>query len=338
MDLFTSIIYVIVTFIIAGFVALWLPGIEKKSEARVQQRIGPQLTSPGVYTTLKFFFKKALTPTAVMPRLYNALPIVTLIVVAALFLILMPPVMIAWGPFASIVAVVGLLKVEEVLYLFMCSFSQSLMSKTMPFPDQAKGSKHRGAKQSFLESISANRSLRLISFGSLPFYIALFIPVIMAGSIDLVEIVRFQQASGPFLFTLPGIIGTIVFFIGLMIILNANPFAYMEGHSDVIQGPIMEYMSKSRAVYTMAHASLIFVGACLYSTLFLGMPPFFSLAPLNLSIIIPIICSIIITMAIAVTSAFTPLFTNREFYPTVIATSMIAVVGVITACLTTILL
>ena len=338
MDLFTSIIYVIVTFIIAGFVALWLPGIEKKSEARVQQRIGPQLTSPGVYTTLKFFFKKALTPTAVMPRLYNALPIITLIVVAALFLILMPPVMIAWGPFASIVAVVGLLKVEEVLYLFMCSFSQSLMSKTMPFPDQAKGSKHRGAKQSFLESISANRSLRLISFGSLPFYIALFIPVIMAGSIDLVEIVRFQQTSGPFLFTLPGIIGTIVFFIGLMIILNANPFAYMEGHSDVIQGPIMEYMSKSRAVYTMAHASLIFVGACLYSTLFLGMPPFFSLAPLNLSIIIPIICSIIITMAIAVTSAFTPLFTNREFYPTVIATSMIAVVGVITACLTTILL
>jgi energy-converting hydrogenase B subunit O len=338
MDLFTSIIYVVVTFIIAGFVALWLPGIEKKSEARVQQRIGPQLTSPGIYTTLKFFFKKALTPNAVMPRLYNALPIVTLIVVAALFLILMPPVMVAWGPFASIVAVVGLLKVEEVLYLFMCSFSQSLMSKTMPFPDQAKGAKHRGAKQSFLETISANRSLRLISFGSLPFYIALFIPVIMAGSIDLVEIVKYQQVNGAFLFTLPGIIGTIVFFIGLMIILNANPFAYMEGHSDVIQGPIMEYMSKSRAVYTMAHASLIFVGACLYSTLFLGMPPFFSLAPLNLSIIIPIICSIIITMAIAVTSAFTPLFTNREFYPTVIATSMIAVVGVITACLTTILL
>lgn len=339
MDLLTSIIYVIVTFIVAGFVALWLPGIEKKSEARVQQRIGPQLTSPGIYTTLKFFFKQALTPTAIMPRVYNALPIVTLIVVAALFLILMPPVMVAWGPFASIVAVVGLLKVEEVLYLFMSSFSQSLMSKTMPFPDQTKGGKHLGAKQSFLEQISANRSLKLISYGSLPFYLALFIPVIMAGSIDLVEIVRFQQLNGPFLFTLPGIIGAIVFFIGFMIILNANPFAYLEGHSDVIQGPIMEYMSKTRALYTIAHASLIFVGSCIFSTLFLGMPPFIAFTPvLNLSIIIPIICSIIITMAIAVTSAFTPLFTNREFYPTVIATSMIAVVGIITACLTTILL
>lgn len=338
MNLLTSIIYVIVSFIIAGFVALWLPGIEKKSEARVQQRIGPQLTSPGIYTTLKFFYKKALKPSAIMPGVYNALPIVTLIVVAALFLILMPPVMAAWGPFASIVAVVGLLKVEEVLYLFMSSFSQSLMSKTMPFPDQAKGGKHRGAKQSFLETISASRSLRLISFGSLPFYIALFIPVIMTGSIDLFAIVKFQQIHGAFLFTLPGIIGSIVFFIGFLIILNSNPFAYMEGHSDVIQGPIMEYMSKSRAIYTMAHASLIFVGSCIYSTLFLGMPPFFALNPLNISIIIPIICSIIITMAIAVTSAFAPLFTNREFYPTVIATSMIAVVGVVTAVLTTVLL
>lgn len=333
MDLGYSIIYVIVTFIIGGFVALWLPGIEKKSEARVQQRIGPQLSSPGIYTTFKFFFKHALKPTAVMPRLYNALPIITLIVVAALFLILIPPVMLSWGPFASIVAVVGLLKLEEVLYLFMSSFSQSLMSKSMPFPDQAKGSKHRGATQSFLETISANRSLRLISFGSLPFYLALFIPVIMAGSIDLAAIVKYQLANGPILFTLPGIIGTIVFFVGFLIILNANPFAFLEGHSDVIQGPIMEYMSKSRAVYTMAHASLIFVGSCLYSTLFLGIPP-----AMSVSFIVPIVCSIIITMAIAVTSAFAPLFTNREFYPTVIATSMIAVIGIITACLTTIIL
>ena len=107
----------------------------------------------------------------------------------------------------------------------------------------------------------------------------------------------------------------------------------MEGHSDVIQGPIMEYMSKSRAVYTIAHASLIFVGSCLYSTLFLGIPP-----AMSVSFIVPIVCSIIITMAIAVTSAFAPLFTNREFYPTVIATSMIAVIGIITACLTTIIL
>jgi energy-converting hydrogenase B subunit O len=88
----------------------------------------------------------------------------------------------------------------------------------------------------------------------------------------------------------------------------------------------MEYMSKSRAIYTMAHAFLIFVGGCVYSTLFLGFPPCF-----GVSMIVPIICSIIITVIAAVVSAFAPLFTNREFYPTVIATSMISVIAVLVA-------
>ena len=59
---------------------------------------------------------------------------------------------------------------------------------------------------------------------------------------------------------------------------------------------------------------------------------------MSILFIIPIVCSIIITMAIAVTSAFAPLFTNREFYPVVIATSLIAVVGIITAVLTTVII
>ncbi len=326
MDIITSIGYVIGAFIIAGIVCLWLPGIEKKSEARVQQRLGPQLSSPGVYTTLKFFFKQTLNPSAILPRVYNALPLFTLIVVSVLFIILVPQVYIAWGPFASLVAVVGLLKLEEVMYVFMSSFSQSFLSKTMPFPDKAKGGKHRDAKQSFFEQLSANRSLKLISYGSLPFYIALFIPAVMAGSIDLYSIVAVQLVNGPFLLSVPGIIGTIVFFIGFLIILNSNPFAYLEGHSDVIEGPLLEYMAKYRAVYVMAHALLIFVGACIYSTLFLGMPPVF-----GVSMIVPIICSIILTMAAAVVSALSPLFTNNEFYPTVIGTSIIAVVGVLLA-------
>jgi len=88
MDLLTTIGAVIGAFIIAGIVCLWLPGVEKNAEARVQQRLGPQLSSPGLYATLKFFFKEALTPSAVLPRLYNTLPLITLIVVAAIYLIL----------------------------------------------------------------------------------------------------------------------------------------------------------------------------------------------------------------------------------------------------------
>ncbi len=328
MGVLTTIGYVVGAFVIAFIVDLWLPGVEKKTEARVQQRLGPQLSSPGIYTTFKFYFKQGLTPTAIMPRLYNALPVVTLIIVAVIYLLLIPQVLVIGGTFTSLVAIVGLLKVEEVVYVLMSSFSQSLLSKRMPFPDQIKGGKHLGAPRTFFEQISANRALRLISYGSLPFYIALFIPAVMTGSINLLDIVVYQQVVGPFLFTIPGIIGTVVFFVGFLVILNSNPFAFMEGHSDVIQGPLLEYLSKSRAAYVMAHALLIFVGGCLYSTLFLGYPPVF-----GFTIVIPIIVSILITMAAAVVSAMAPLFTNREFYPTVLATGMISVIGVVLAVL-----
>jgi energy-converting hydrogenase B subunit O len=329
MSLLTSIGAVIGAFIIAVLISLWLPGIQRKLvQARVQQRLGPQVTSPGIFATGKFFFKQTLKPSAAMPRLYNALPLCTLIVVSAIFVTLTPQAIVSWGSFASIVCLVGLLKVEEVLYLFMSSLSQSLLSKTMPFPDDAKGGKHVGANKSFFEQISANRSLKLIVYGSLPLYIAVFIPAILAHSINFGDIINYQVIAGPILFTLPGLLGTIAFFIGLLVLLNEYPFSYLKGKSDVIEGPILEYMSKSRAVYVMAHAFLLFTAGCVFSTLFLGVPPCW-----GWQMIVPVITAIIMAMAAAAVSAFAPLFTNREFYPTIIATSMISVIGVVVAFL-----
>lgn len=342
MNVLTAIGSIIVTFIIAGIVCLWLPGIEKKVEARVQQRIGPNLSSPGLFMTLKFFFKEILSPNARMPKVYNALPFVILLIVSVILIILTPGVIVyVGGATASLIALVGLLKVEEIVYLFMSSFSQSIMSKTMPFPDQSKGGKHLDAKQSFIEQVSASRSLRLISFGSLPFYIALFIPAIMVRSVNFLDIVVYQQLNGAILFTLPGILATIAFFVGFLVIINENPFSYMMGHTDVIQGPLFEYMAKYRAIYTMAHALLIFVGGCIFSTLFLGIPPYVDLNLLVsgwtgflsalVYIIVPIICSIILAAAASVVCAFSPLFTNREILPTILGTSVVGVLAVVVA-------
>ncbi|MDO5851740.1 MAG: NADH-quinone oxidoreductase subunit H [Methanobacteriaceae archaeon] len=320
---------IIATFIIAVIVGLWLPGIQRKYvQARIQQRIGPPVSSPGIFATTKFFLKESVTPNATMPRMYNALPLITLIVVAVLFITLMPYVY-GFGAFASVVAIVGLLKVEEVMYLFMSSSSQSILSKTMPFPDHAKGGVHLDAKKSFLEQISANRSLRLVTFGSLPLYLAMFIPVIMAGSMKLQNIVLVQRATGPFLLSVPGIIGAIAFFVGFLVVLNEYPFSYLKGKSDVIDGPILEYMAKSRGVYFIAHSFLLFVGSSIFSTLYLGLPP-----SLSIDLLGPIVCSIIISMAGAAVSAFSPLFTNREFYPTVVATTGVALVGILAAFIT----
>ena len=114
---------------------------------------------------------------------------------------------------SSLVAIVGFLKVEEICYVLMGALSKSVMSVRMPFPDQIKGAVHNNATRSFIEDISSRRSLRMITYGSFPLYLALFAPVTQARSIFLEEIVAYQQVHGPFLFTVSGAIAAIVFFI-----------------------------------------------------------------------------------------------------------------------------
>jgi len=325
----SSAIAVIGTLIIAFAVSIWLPGIERKFvHARVQQRVGPPISSPGFMAPIKFFFKQTLTPNSPMPRLYNALPLISLIIVTAILLIIMPQ-LYALGALATIIAVIGLLKVEEIMYMFMGSLSKSVLSVGMPFPDLVKGAKHVDGTRSFIEELSTLRAFRLIAFGSFPLYLALFVPVVMTKSLYLGDIVAFQQIHGPILFSVAGVIGAIVYFIGFMILLNEYPFAIMKTKADVIEGPLLEYMSKYRAYVYITRGLLIFVLASLFATMFLGIPPNL----FSLGILATIATAIIFPILMATMSTFSPIFTFRQFYPVVAATSILGVIALVAAFL-----
>lgn len=324
-----STVAVIGTLVLAFLVSIWLQGIERKViHARIQQRVGPPISSPGFMAPIKFFFKQALTPNSPMPRLYNTLPLISLIIIVLILLFIMPQLYFL-GALASIIAVIGLLKVEEIMYMFMGSLSKSVMSVGMPFPDLVKGAKHVDKTRSFVEELSALRAFRLIAFGSFPLYIALFVPVVMAKSIYLANIVEFQQIHGPVLFTVAGAIGAIVYFIGFMIILNEYPFAIMKTKADVMEGPLLEYMSKYRAYVYITRGFLIFVLASLFTTMFLGIPPNI----LSWNILITIAVALIFPIAMAVMSTFSPIFTFRQFYPVVAATSILGVLAIVASIL-----
>ena len=56
-----SILAVLGTLVVAVFVGTLLPGFERKYiQARLQQRIGPNFASPGLFSTIKFFFNKVI--------------------------------------------------------------------------------------------------------------------------------------------------------------------------------------------------------------------------------------------------------------------------------------
>lgn len=328
-DSLIALTAVIGTLILAFIVSVWLPGIERKFiHARIQQRIGPPISSPGLMAPIKFFFKEIINPNSPMPRLYNAIPLMGIIISILLFLIINPQ-LYTLAAFTSVIAIVGLLKVEEILYMFMGSLSKSILSLKMPFPDLAKGAKHPETPRSFVEELSSMRAFRLIAFGSFPIYIAIFVPVAMVGSIFLGDIVAYQQIHGPVLLSLAGILGAIAYFIGFMILLNEYPFAILKTKADVIEGPLLEYASKSRAYVYISRGLLIFVLTSIFATLFLGIPPNI----LSWTILLNIVVAIIFTIMMAILSAFSPVFTFKQFYPVVTGVSILGVLAIIASFL-----
>lgn len=320
-----SILAVIITILVAVIIGSILPGFERKYvHARIQQRIGPNVLSPGLFSIFKFLFKKDTDVKSPSPGLYKALPIICLIVII-LILLTLTPENYAFLGFASIIAIVGFLKVEEISYVLMGSLSKSVMSGNMPFHDKIKGSKRPDTNVSFMEDISSNRSLRLIILGSFPLYLSLFIPVILSKSIYLTDIVRTQQLHGPFLFTIAGVIGAIVFIIGYIILLNDYPFNILKAKADVIEGPYMEYSSESRALIYLNKGLLMFTLSSLFCVLYLGLP----LNILSWGIIIILIASFIFPLIAGILGAFSPVFTFRQFYPVVIVSSLLGVLGII---------
>lgn len=319
------IVAVIITLLVCFLISTLLPGIERKYiHARIQQRIGPLVTAPGIMAPLKFMFKENVKVESPVPGLYKALPIVCFIVVLCV-LIALTPQAYKIPALASLVAVVGFLKVEEICYVLMGALSKSVMSVRMPFPDQIKGSVHDKANRSFIEDISARRSLRMITYGSFPLYLALFAPVTSARSIFLFDIVTYQQVNGPFLFTVAGGIAAIVFFIGYMIILNEYPFSIIKAKSDVIEGPYMEYASKYRAIVYLTRGFFMFVLGAIFSVLFIGVPP----TILSWGILVNIAVALIFVFMMGIFSAFAPVFTNRQLLPTILGTTLLGILAVV---------
>ena len=320
-----SVLAVVLTVLVCFIISTLLPGIERKYiHARIQQRIGPIVIAPGIMAPLKFMFKENVEISSPVPKLYKILPILCFLVVLCV-LIALTPQAYQIPALASLVAIVGFLKVEEICYVLMGSLSKSVMSLRMPFPDLAKGGAHLNVQRSFVEDISAKRSLRMITYGSFPLYLALFAPVTAARSIFLKDIVAYQQVHGPFLFTVAGGIAAIVFFIGYMIILNEYPFSFIKAKCDVIEGPYMEYAAKYRSIVYLTRGFFMFVLGCVFSVLFIGIPP----SVMSWGILVNIAVALIFVFMMGILSAFSPVFTNRQLLPTILATTLLGILAIV---------
>ncbi len=296
---------------VAVLYATILPGIERKIQARIQQRIGPGILTPGFFNMLKLAFKHKPVISSQMPTLYKWSPTMGFLAMYLVVVITTPQWSGVLG-MGSLVAVIGLLKLEELVYVVMGYLSSNILSVRLPYPDHAKGSKWRDAVAITLENWGSVRMWKMIMLASLPLYVALFIPVAFTRSINISDIVNAQSGWNAFIFTVPGSIGAVVFFLGFVAILNEYPFSIGKAKGDLLEGPLMELASSWRATYYLMRAMVMFAVSSVFVTLYFGV----ALDPFNgVRLLTHLLLVLILPVATAGLSAFSPILTFRQIVP-----------------------
>jgi energy-converting hydrogenase B subunit O len=221
------------------------------------------------------------------------------------------------------ITIIGLLKIEEMVYIIMGSLASTVMGIRMPIEDECKGSSFIGQIKMTLEQLSAVRAFKLITIGSFPFYLATILPFIPHKSIFLSHLV-----GNNFLFTLGGLFGAITYIIGYIIMTKDYPFSIMHTKADVLEGPTMEYSGKYRALYLSVKELMMITLGSLFATLYLGIAPDI-LNPIT--IVLNFSVALIFPIISAIVSAYTPVFTFRQIYPVSLFATVLGIIGALLA-------
>ena len=284
---------IIVFVVITGFAYGTL--LERKLLARMQVRVGPNRAGyipiprrgkserrllGGVLQpaadAVKLFMKEDLTPDHVDPVVYNLAPMLT--VAPAVFSLAVIP----WAPkipwlwelapdFLGNSEYLAIAPGLNIALLFILAIT-SVEVYGVVLAGWASNSKYAilGGIRSTAQMISYELSLGL----------TLLVPVMIAGSLNLNDIVQAQINSAWFIFLQP--IAGILFFIGALAELQRAPFDLLEAEQELSSGYNVEYAGMRFAMFMMAEYMKMIIFSAVWAVLFLGgyHGPFLESVPL----------------------------------------------------------
>ena len=229
------------------FILIWA---ERKIVARIQDRLGPNRVGPfGVFQTvadlLKLVTKELITPTGADVIPYNLAPLLAVMAVVGIWAVIpLAPTLI--GAHINI----GVLYVVAIGAIGTLGIMIAGMSSNNKYA-----------------LLGAFRTVAMMVSYAVPMMIALLIPVLLSGSMDMATIV---EAQSPIAFIILAPIAALIFFVSSLAEVGRAPFDLLEAESEIVAGFHIEYSGLKFGMFFVAEFLHAFTISALTATLFLA--------------------------------------------------------------------
>jgi len=232
--------------LIVAIVCVW---VERKVVARFQDRLGPNRLGPfGLVQPfadiLKLLLKEDITPTGVDKIPYNISPIIAL-----------ATVLILWGIIPLTPTVLG--SDINVGILFIVAMG-AISTLGIIMAGWACNNKYA--------LLGAFRMVAQMVSYEVPMVISLMIPVILASSMGIHQIVVSQSVW--YIFVVP--LAALIFLISSQAELGRGPFDLAEAESEIVAGFHIEYSGMKFGMFYAGELLHAFTVGALFASLFLG--------------------------------------------------------------------
>ena len=238
------IVQAVLILIYATFMGFIFMGIERKTMARIQRRIGPPLYQP-LLDTLKLLGKRE---SITHGFIYDFGPIFAL--GASILALMFLPLTQNFQLFSSSG---DLIVVAYLLEVPMLGIMLGVMSSGNPY-----------------SGVGVQRGLLTMVAMQLPYGLALIALVEHYGTFSLQEIVKAQQIAGWSILVPALLLAMIVFDIVFQALLGLEPFDIITAPAEISMGPMVEYGGKQAALLFTQHAVQLFAETAFFVILFLG--------------------------------------------------------------------
>lgn len=224
-------------FIFTALVGLLLTWIDRKVTARIHWRVGPPWYQPYA-DFLKLLLKETIIPEGSSKALFLLGPIIGLVAMSILAVMLFSMNLNPGNTFVG----------DLIVMIYLLALP--------PLGIMIGGS----ASKNPLASVGVSREMTQYFAYELPFLITIAGIILKAGgSIRFGDIILAQKASGPFLYSISGVIGAIVILLSAQAKLGFVPFDIPEAEQEIMAGPYIEYSGVALAMYKLVRAMMLFL-------------------------------------------------------------------------------